>query len=293
MGHTVRSPAPVYVAACSRTTWRATIRARNTRGAPSSTRGWYVVRPHGHAGRRRCAAGETDHGESRIALRSLRASGTAPTGWALVVEDVLLVATTCAPCENPFVDDARAYRATLLRLLGCAGVREVTPPRPGCPRRRDRDRARRPRYPRAPARGAALDRALSVPLPRAADVPGMSDSPSRHCARARGAPSDARPGSGIRSSRTARPVASRDITVALATATPVVAVYRCACIEHYSQSDQRIRFLLPVPVGQPLTQRSFLSGTRRLAWQRSQGRRGDALPAVNAAQDGAQKNEGS
>ena len=146
---------------------------------------WYVPRPRGYAWparRRGLADGDrVELGGSPI--RVLELAGHSFDGIALVVETLglLLPGDHLSPCEIPFVDDARAYRATLVRLIELLGdLREVIP-------------GHGPRMPAADARAIAradldyLDRLLdvaarrdvaaaaSVPLPRAADVVGMRD----------------------------------------------------------------------------------------------------------------------
>src|SRR5215475_1308763 len=91
---------------------------------------WYVPRPHGHrwpTGLRGVA--EAERAEiGGIALRTLELPGHSPDGLGLVADGVLLVGDYLSPCEIPFVDDARAYRATLARLLELLpAVSEVIP----------------------------------------------------------------------------------------------------------------------------------------------------------------------
>lgn len=150
---------------------------------------WYVPRPHGHrwpTGLRGVAEAErTEIGG--LALRTLELPGHSPDGLGLVVDDTLLVGDHLSPCEIPFVDDARAYRATLHRLLQLlTEVRHVIP-------------GHGPRLTAKEATAIAradldyLDRllatrdlaaALAVPLPRAAEVPGMDGHHRDNCAAA-------------------------------------------------------------------------------------------------------------
>ena len=149
---------------------------------------WYVPRPTGHrwpAGLH--GLGEAAHADlAGIALRTLELPGHSPDGLGLVVEDTLLVGDYLSPCEIPFIDDARAYRATLVRLLEF--LREVRRVIPG----------HGPRLTAAEAIAIAsadldyVDRliaardlaaALAVPLPRAADVVGMMYSHRDNCAK--------------------------------------------------------------------------------------------------------------
>ena len=196
MGHTALPGAAVYVSRVladdvARNDPRA---AKYLEDARDFDARWYVVRQHGHrwpaelrglAEAERCELGG-------IALRTLELPGHSPDGLGLVVEDVLLVGDYLSPCEIPFVDDARAYRATLARLLELLpGVREVIPghgPRLAAGDAIAVARADLDYLDRLLA-ARALDRALAVPLPRAADVPGMTDHHRDNCARALAAPS--------------------------------------------------------------------------------------------------------
>ena len=150
---------------------------------------WYVPRPHGHrwpTGLRGVAEAErTEIGG--LALRTLELPGHSPDGLGLVADDTLLVGDHLSPCEIPFVEDARAYRATLHRLLEVlTEVRHVIP-------------GHGPRLTAKEATAIAradldyLDRllatrdlaaALAVPLPRAAEVPGLDGHHRDNCAAA-------------------------------------------------------------------------------------------------------------
>jgi hydroxyacylglutathione hydrolase len=150
---------------------------------------WYVPRPSGYrwpAGLRGIAEAERTE-LAGLALRTLELPGHSPDGLGLVVGDALLVGDYLSPCEIPFVDDARAYRTTLIRLLDIVpGVRQVIP-------------GHGPRLTAAEATAIAradldylerllatreLSAALAVPLPRAADVPGMDGHHRDNCAAA-------------------------------------------------------------------------------------------------------------
>ena len=182
MGHTALPGAPVHVSrvlaeAIASGDPRA---AKYLDDARDFDARWYVPRPHGHrwpTGLRGVA--EAERAEiGGIALRTLELPGHSPDGLGLVADETLLVGDYLSPCEIPFVDDARAYRATLARLLELLrGVRRVIP-------------GHGPELTAAEATTIAsadlayLDgllaardatAALAVPLPRAADVPGMLD----------------------------------------------------------------------------------------------------------------------
>ena len=146
---------------------------------------WYIPRPHGHAWptRRRPLADNDRLELAGSPLHVLELAGHSFDGIALVVEELglLLPGDHLSPCEIPFVDDAHAYRATLVRLLALlSDLAEVIP-------------GHGPRMSAADARSIAeadlayIDRLLDVsarrdlaaaaamPLPRAESVAGMRD----------------------------------------------------------------------------------------------------------------------
>ncbi len=146
---------------------------------------WYVPRPGGYhwPARRRALADGDRLDLAGSPIRVLELAGHSFDGIGLVVEEagLLLPGDHLSPCEIPFVDDAPAYRATLVRLLDLLrDVREVIP-------------GHGHRLPAAAAAAIAradldyLDRmvdiaarrdftaAANLPLPRAGDVVGMRD----------------------------------------------------------------------------------------------------------------------
>ncbi len=156
---------------------------------------WYVPRPGGHQWPARLhgvADGATLE-LAGLALRSSQVPGHSPDGLALVAEDALLVGDYLSPCEIPFVEDAVAYRATLVHLLELvATAREVIP-------------GHGPRLTRTEALAigradlAYLDQllaarevtaALAIALPRAADVAGMREHHAENCAAIYGGVAD-------------------------------------------------------------------------------------------------------
>ncbi|HEU0030722.1 MAG TPA: MBL fold metallo-hydrolase [Kofleriaceae bacterium] len=183
MGHTALPGAPVHV---NRTLADAIAAgdpraARYLEDAREFDSRWYVPRPHGHRWPAALAPiDETTRDLAGIRVRALQLPGHSPDDLALVVEDTgtLLVGDYLSPCEIPFVDDARAYRRTLDRLIDVLGeVRDVIP-------------GHGPRMPAAEALAIAradveyLDRlqaattrdaAEAIELPRARDVVGMRD----------------------------------------------------------------------------------------------------------------------
>jgi hydroxyacylglutathione hydrolase len=188
MGHAALPGAPVYVSrvlaeAIASGDPRA---AKYLDDARDFDGRWYVPRPSGHRWPSALhGLGEAPHTElAGLALRTLELPGHSPDGLGLVVDDLLLVGDYLSPCEIPFVEDARAYRATLGRLLELLpGVREVIP---GHGPRLTAEEAT------AIARGDAeyLDRllaardlaaALAVAMPRTADVPGMAAHHRENC----------------------------------------------------------------------------------------------------------------
>ena len=139
---------------------------------------WYVPRPGGHRWpeRIRGLADCEDVDIGGLQITSLHLPGHSPDGLGLLVDGLLLVGDYLSPCEIPFIDEAAAYCATLVRLGDLfADVREVIP-------------GHGPRLTRAEAQAIAradreyLDRLMgardlataeAIVLPRAADVAGM------------------------------------------------------------------------------------------------------------------------
>ena len=190
MGHTAFPGAPVHV---SRVLAEAIARGEPRVGAyldeaRDFDARWYVARPGGYRwpealrGVGEAAAAEI----GGLALRAMELPGHSPDGLGLVVEDTLLVGDHLSPCEIPFVDDARAYRATLARLLEILpGLRRVIPghgPRLAATEAAAIARADLDYLDRLLA-ARDLEAALAVPLPRAADVPGMVDHHRDNCAK--------------------------------------------------------------------------------------------------------------
>jgi hydroxyacylglutathione hydrolase len=188
MGHAALPGAPVYVSrvladAIARNDPRA---AKYLDDARDFDARWYVPRPFGHrwpAELRGLA--ETAHTElGGMPLRTLELPGHSPDGLGLVIEGVLLVGDYLSPCEIPFVDDAHAYRATLVRLLELLpGMREVIPghgPRLTATEalaiaRGDLD------YLDGLLTARDLAAALAISLPRAGSVAGMADHHRDNC----------------------------------------------------------------------------------------------------------------
>lgn len=125
-----------------------------------------------------------------LTLQSMLLPGHSPDGLALLVEEagLLLVGDYLSPCEIPFVEDLAAYRATLERLLSLLGgaVRQVIP---GHGPVLSAEEARQIavadlRYLNELQTCATLGdpaRAVALPLPRAAAVPGMLDHHRENC----------------------------------------------------------------------------------------------------------------
>jgi hydroxyacylglutathione hydrolase len=194
MGHAALPGAPVYVSAVladaiARDDPRVAAYLAEARAFDSR---WYVPRPAGY----RWPAGLAGLAEAErvelggLALRTLHLPGHSPDGLGVVIDDVLLVGDHLSPCEIPFVEDAHAYRATLVRLVELvATVREVIP-----------GHGSRLSASAAAAIGRAdldyVDRliaapdlaaALAVALPRAHDVVGMVDHHRDNCTAVLGA----------------------------------------------------------------------------------------------------------
>lgn len=194
MGHAALPGAPVYVHralsdAVARNDPRAKKYLDDARDFDSR---WYVPRPHGHHWPSELRGlAEAEHAElaglAGVALRTLHLPGHSPDGLGLLVEGLLLVGDYLSPCEIPFIDDARAYRATLARLLELLpGIREVIPghgPRLTAGEataiaRQDLD------YLDGLLAARDFAAALAVALPRASDVAGMAEHHRENCATA-------------------------------------------------------------------------------------------------------------
>jgi hydroxyacylglutathione hydrolase len=191
MGHAALPGAPVHVSrvlaeAIARGDPRA---AKYLDDARDFDARWYVPRPLGHrwpTGLRSVA--EAERAEiGGVALRTLELPGHSPDGLGLIADDALLVGDYLSPCEIPFIDDARAYRATLHRLLAVlTEVRQVLPGHG--PRLTTKEATAIARadldYIERLLATRELAAALAVPLPRAADVPGMDGHHRDNCAAA-------------------------------------------------------------------------------------------------------------
>lgn len=153
---------------------------------------WYIPRPSGHHWPKSpvgLADGETRELDD-LRLQVHHIPGHSPDDLALWIEslDLLLVGDYLSPCEIPFIDDAAAYRATLLKLLDLLGrVRHVIPghgPRLTSSEavaiaQADLDYV--DRLLDAFRAGSDADTMQAIPLPRAADVIGMLDHHRDNC----------------------------------------------------------------------------------------------------------------
>ncbi len=193
MGHAALPGAPVWLG--------ATLAQAIAGGDPRAARyledarefdsRWYVPRPGGHRWPE-APVGLRD-GETRalgeLELRVLQVPGHSPDDLALVVPglELLLVGDYLSPCEIPFIDDAAAYRATLVRLLEVLGeVRHVVPghgPRLTSSEASAIARADLEYVDRLIDAGRRGDTgaAHAIALPRAADVAGMRDHHLDNC----------------------------------------------------------------------------------------------------------------
>ena len=157
---------------------------------------WYVPRPAGYgwppASRLRALRPEAPLSLGALSLQPLELPGHSPDGLGLLVAEhgLLLVGDYLSPCEIPFVDSLPEYRRTLARLITLTESLATIVPGHG------------PVLSGAEARAIAvadltyLDRlheraeagdargALALPLPRAADVPGMREHHVDNCRKA-------------------------------------------------------------------------------------------------------------
>lgn len=153
---------------------------------------WYVPRAHGHRWPQTLRGlGDDDTLElAGLAMRALHLPGHSPDGLGLVVEGLLLVGDYLSPCEIPFVDDAAAYRATLVRLIARLGegVREVIPghgPRMTAAEATQIAQADLGYLDQLleAAAGHAASAARAIELPRAQEVVGMRGHHLENCAK--------------------------------------------------------------------------------------------------------------
>lgn len=190
MGHAALPDAPVWLS--------STLEASIAAGEPRAARyledarefdsRWYVPRPGGHRwpARRRAIRDDETLELGGVRMRALQLPGHSVDGLALVVDGTLLPGDYLSPCEIPFVEDAAAYRATLVRLLALLGeLREVIPGHG--PRLPAAEAARLARADLAYVDGLLAARtreaALAVPWPRAHEVVGMRDHHVENCAK--------------------------------------------------------------------------------------------------------------
>jgi hydroxyacylglutathione hydrolase len=118
-----------------------------------------------------------------LELTALSLPGHSPDGLGLFVASagLLFVGDYLSPCEIPFVADLAAYRATLRRLLGLLDGTERVIPGHGPPLSAAEARAIAAADLRyldalaACAESGDLRGAQALPLPRAAEVPGMPE----------------------------------------------------------------------------------------------------------------------
>jgi glyoxylase-like metal-dependent hydrolase (beta-lactamase superfamily II) len=154
---------------------------------------WYVPRPAPYrwpAQLRGLEDGDRIDLEGLV-LRAVALPGHSADGLGLLVEQAgtLLAGDHLSPCEIPFVDDARAYRDTLVRLLELLGeVERVVPghgPVLGSDQARRIAREDLDYLDRLLELGASGDRkgALRLALPRAAEVVGMREHHLENLAR--------------------------------------------------------------------------------------------------------------
>lgn len=191
MGHAALPGAPVWLAA---TLDRAIIdaeprAAQFLEDARAFDSQWYVPRPAGHAWpTARVAIADGDQREvAGIALELLALPGHSRDGLGVVVPaaGAIAVGDYLSPCEIPFIEDAVAYRATLVRLCErIAALREVIPGHGPRLTAHEALAIARADLAYVDALLAAPDRAAAeaVALPRAADVVGMRAHHLANCA---------------------------------------------------------------------------------------------------------------
>jgi hydroxyacylglutathione hydrolase len=154
---------------------------------------WYVERPWGYEwpGELRGLDDEGWFNVGDLDVQALMLPGHAADCMGLKAENHLLVGDYLSPCEIPFVENPVDYRRTLRRLLLVidAAIDVVVP---GHGPVLSAEEARRIaaedlRYLEAVLRCAQAgepEAALTIPLPRAADAPGMRDHHLENCRKA-------------------------------------------------------------------------------------------------------------
>jgi glyoxylase-like metal-dependent hydrolase (beta-lactamase superfamily II) len=195
MGHCVLPAAPVWLS--------RVLDADITSNAPRAVKylddarefdsRWYVPRGSGHrwpTDRKPLGDGDVlDAGT--VTLRALHLPGHSPDGLGMIEQPdgLLLVGDYLSPCEIPFVDDIKAYRATLVRLLEVIeNVRDVIPghgrrltaAEAGQIAREDIDYLDR-LFEHVQRRDVTGARAIE--LPRAGNVVGMRDHHRENCTK--------------------------------------------------------------------------------------------------------------
>ncbi len=193
MGHTALPGVPVWVSqsleiSIATADPRAAQYLEDARAFDSR---WYVPRPHGHhwPAQLRGIADDERLELADIVMRAVHLPGHSVDGLGLVAEHtgLLLVGDYLSPCEIPFVDDAHAYRATLLRLIELAShARDIIPGHgarltsPEAVALANADLEYLDRLIEVAARG---DRAAAaaIPFPRAVEVVGMRDHHVENC----------------------------------------------------------------------------------------------------------------
>jgi len=192
VGHGMFPGVPVYASAMlvraiaeqGESAREAMVKARGFDGQ------WYVERPWGYDWPW-VLRGLDDEGWFNVGdldVQALMLPGHAPDCMGLKAQNHLLVGDYLSPCEIPFVHNAADYHRTLRRLLIVidAGTDVIVPGHgPVLPAAEARRIATEDlRYLEALLRCAQAgdpEAALAIPLPRAADAPGMRDHHLANC----------------------------------------------------------------------------------------------------------------
>ncbi|MBX3162434.1 MAG: MBL fold metallo-hydrolase [Deltaproteobacteria bacterium] len=185
MGHTALPEAPVWLHAALASAIEHGDRqaAAYLEEARRFDERWYVPRPGGYrwpAVRRGLGHGEHADVAGKLALEFLHLPGHSRDGLGLIAHaaGVACVGDYLSPCEIPFIEDPIAYASTLHRLIDVAvGVRQVIPGHgpPLAPTEAIAIARADLAYVLALLGAPDADAARAIPLPRAADVPGMRE----------------------------------------------------------------------------------------------------------------------